>query len=238
MGAMNLISYLRVSTDQQAEHGFGLQVQDEQITSWARAAGHRIVASYRDEGISGSTDVDGRPGLASALAATATAEGLVVAKLDRLARKLTVQEAVLAQVWRSGGRVFTVDLGEVLQDDPDDPMRTAMRQMVGVFAQLERAMIVARMTAGRRAKRERGGFASFGSPSFGQRAEGKELVRDGAEQVVIARMVELRDEGQSLRAISATLNLEGLRPKRAEQWYPETVRRVLRRLETPTAEAA
>ena len=60
-----------------------------------------------------------------------TASGLVVYKLDELARSLTVQEGTLAKVWGLGGSVFSVDLGEVARDDPDDPMRTAMRQMVG-----------------------------------------------------------------------------------------------------------
>ena len=56
--------------------------------------------------------------------------GVVVYNLDRLARKLTVQEGVLATVWDRGGSVFSLgDGGEVQQDDPDDPMRTAMRQM-------------------------------------------------------------------------------------------------------------
>jgi DNA invertase Pin-like site-specific DNA recombinase len=152
-----LVAYLRVSTVAQAEDGLGLDVQQQAIERWAAAGGHTLVATFRDEGISGTKDAADRPGLASALAAVEDgAEGLVVYKLDRLARALTVQEAVLAQVWKSGGRAWAVDVGEVLRDDPDDPMRTAMRQMVGVFAQLERAMIAARMRAGRRLKAQRG----------------------------------------------------------------------------------
>lgn len=48
----------------------------------------------------------------------------VVSSLDRLARSLTLQEASLQQVWGSGGSVFAVDTGEVMADDPDDPVRT------------------------------------------------------------------------------------------------------------------
>src|SRR5207244_11738718 len=88
---------------------------------------------------------------------------------DRLARTLSVQEAALASVWAQGGRVFLPE-GEVLRDDPDDPMRTAMRQMMGVFSQLERGMITARLRAGRAAKAASGGYA-YGSPPFGWRAD-------------------------------------------------------------------
>lgn len=230
---MLCVGYIRVSTDRQADDGAGLDVQHAALEQWAAAAGHTLIAVHRDEGISGAKDAADRPGLASALAAVeAGAQALVVPKLDRLARHLTVQEAVLAQVWRHGGRIFSVDLGEVLQDDPDDPMRTAMRQMVGVFAQLERAMIAARMRAGRRHKAEHGGYAGYGSPRLGQRALDGELVVDDQEQAVIGRIVELRREHKSLREIVAALEVEGLRPKRGGRWHPEVVRRTLARLDT------
>jgi DNA invertase Pin-like site-specific DNA recombinase len=129
--SMRLWAYLRVSTDRQAEHGQGLEVQENGIRAWARANGHTIAGWSRDEGISGSNGIEAREGLGDALAAVADAraDGLVVYKLDRLARALTTQEGILAQAWQSGGRVFSVDGGEVHQNDPDDPMRTAMRQM-------------------------------------------------------------------------------------------------------------
>src|SRR5437773_922223 len=83
----------------------------------------RIVITSRDEGVSGSHGADLRTGLHNALVAVKgrTVDGLVVYRLDRLARKLTVQEAALAKVWDLGGTVFAVDLGEVARDDPDDP---------------------------------------------------------------------------------------------------------------------
>jgi DNA invertase Pin-like site-specific DNA recombinase len=69
-------------------------------------------------------------------------------------------------VWKHGGRVFACDAGEVRQEDPHDPMRTAMRQVLGVWEQLERGTTAARMQAGRRRKAARGGFA-YGAPPYG-----------------------------------------------------------------------
>src|SRR5207244_13557650 len=91
---LRLVAYTRVSTDRQAERGFGLEVQREQIRRWAKSAGHRVVAWYEDAGVSGSNGVETRVALADALAALDGADGVVVARLDRLARQLTVQEAV------------------------------------------------------------------------------------------------------------------------------------------------
>lgn len=126
--------------------------------------------------------------------------------------------------------MFAVDGGEVLQDDDDDPMRTAMRQMVGVFSQLERSMIAKRMRDGRRMKAEKGGYA-YGGPSYGYKAEGGALVPQEGEQAALDRITALRAEGGSLRQIADTLTAEGYRPKRSDKWHPESLRRIVARLE-------
>ncbi len=194
--------------------------------------GHQIVLCTRDEGVSGSRGVDGRPGLHDSLVAIrdGAADGLVVYRLDRLARLLTVQEATLATVWRFGGVVFAIDIGVVPRDDPDDPMKTALRQMVGVFAQLERGMIAARLRAGRRLKADRGGYAGFGSPPYGMRALDGELAREDHEQKAISLIRQLSRNGCSLREIVAELEAAGHKPKRAARWHPETVRRIVSRV--------
>ncbi len=228
---MKLVAYLRVSTDRQADEGLGLAVQLQGVRRWARDNGHRIVLVTRDEGVSGSHDVDARLGLHEALAAVkhGPAEGVVVYRLDRLARKLTVQEATLAKVWEMRATVFAVDIGEVPRDDPDDPMKTALRQMIGVFAQLERGMIAARLRAGRQLKADRGGYAGFGAPPFGTRAVDGELIDDPGERQAVERALVLRASGASLRTIAAVLTEEGYRPKRTDRWHPESLRRVLAR---------
>lgn len=228
---MRLVGYVRVSTREQAEHGLGLDVQERAIKAWCKAHGHRLLAVHADAGVSGSNGVEDRIGLPLALQAVADgqADGLVVVRLDRLARALTVQEATLATVWRIGGKLFTVDSGEVLPDDPDDPMRTAMRQMVGVFAELERRMVVKRLRDGRRRKAELGGFA-YGSPAYGTRAEGGVLVDDDREAAALARIRQLHADGVSLRGMADTLTAEGHRPKRSDRWHPQSLARIVARL--------
>lgn len=226
--SVRLVGYLRVSTATQVEEGQGLAVQEKAIRRWVKEQGHRLIGVYRDEGVSGTTEV--REGLTEALAAVKYngAQGLVVASVDRLARSLTVQEAALQQVWVAGGRVFTVDTGEVLADDPDDPMRTFVRQVLGAVSQLERGMIVRRLRRGRQHKAEQGGYA-YGGPPLGFRAEGGELVPDPGEQAAVGRILELRSKGASLRQIACTLTAEGLEPKRGGAWHPMKVKRVLDR---------
>ena len=224
---LKLVAYIRVSTEAQVD-GFGLEAQIEAIQRWAKARGHRVVQVCRDEGVSGTTDAFDREGLSCAIQGIEhdQADGVVVARLDRLARHLTVQEAVLAHLWHRGAQVFCADSGEVLPDDQEDPMRTAMRQMAGVFSQLDRAMIAKRLRDGRRVKAARGGYVA-GSPPYGFRAEGGELVAVPAEQATLRRMVRLRKAGASLRSIADTLNAEGVTAKRGGPWAATTVSRAI-----------
>ncbi len=160
---MRAVGYLRVSTDRQAEKGFGLDVQERAVRSWARQHGHRLVEIHRDEGVSGSNGLDTRVGLADALQSLRdrNAHGLVVPRLDRLARDLVLQETLLAEVKRLGGRVYSATPAEdeFLADDPQDPSRRLIRQILGAVNEYERSMIALRMRGGRERKRAAGGYA-------------------------------------------------------------------------------
>ena len=52
---------------------------------------------------------------------------------------------------------------------------------------------------------------------------------DEVEQRAVARILELREAGQSYRQIIAALEAEGIRPRSAEYWSPSTVRKVVLR---------
>ena len=57
------ICYLRVSSTGQVD-GTGLDRQRESLEAFAKSAGYEIIATYADEGISGTVDGFDRPGLA------------------------------------------------------------------------------------------------------------------------------------------------------------------------------
>ncbi|MFE1028272.1 recombinase family protein [Streptomyces sp. NPDC058818] len=165
---------------------------------------HRLVKLFVEKAQSGTIAGDERPELATALlwVEEKKAQGIVAPNLERLARELVVQEA-------------------------EDPMRTAMRQMMGVFAQLDRGMTVAKLRRGRRIKGEKGQYA-YGAPPYGWQAHKKELTEEEMEQAGRARARQLRDEDElSFRQIAAVLEAEGVQPKRGTRWHPETVRRML-----------
>src|SRR6516164_5988833 len=176
---MRVAAYLRVSTDRQADEGLGLEVQEQAIRAWALGCGDRVVLWARDEGVSGSNGLDTREALGDVLEALkkATAGGVVVYRLDRPARDLVLQEQLLADIRRMGAEVFSTSSAEAsyLGDDPNDPSRKLIRQVLGAVNEYERAIIALRLRSGRRKKYDNGGYA-FGSPPYGWRAVRRDLV--------------------------------------------------------------
>jgi len=230
---VKLVAYVRVSTAGQVSDGYGLSIQEKAVRAWAKANGHRIVQLVREEGVSGAKEAVDRPGLSEALTLIqdGTAAGLLIPRLDRLARSVTVQEATLAFVWRHGGRVFAADSGDIAEDQ-DDPYRIAMREMAGVFAGLERRIIVKRLKDGRAAK-EASGRKAVGAYAYGTHGVGEGRERDAgtnpAEATARDRILELRRASKSYREICEALDAEGYRPRRAAQWQPMVVRAICRR---------
>jgi DNA invertase Pin-like site-specific DNA recombinase len=222
---VKVVGYVRVSTERQADEGMGLDLQEAAIRDYCQTNGHRLVEVFTDEGISGA--LSERPGLGAALALLeqAGADGLVVYRLDRLARSLIHQETVVERLASRGRRVLSVSEADV---DGEDPTRVLVRQVLGAIAQYERALIVARMKAGRTAKAARGGYAG-GAPPYGRRAVRRELRDDPKELKAVERVCQLRADGRSLRQIAAALTAEGFTPKRGLRWHPNTIRRILNR---------
>src|SRR5687768_12379073 len=60
------VAYVRVSTDRQAEIGMGLDVQEAAIREWALQGDYQLVDVLREEGVSGTKELDERPALLEA----------------------------------------------------------------------------------------------------------------------------------------------------------------------------
>jgi site-specific DNA recombinase len=225
---MTYLPYLRVSTDRQAENGLGLAQKEKSIRAFLRHRRVRSVRFFEDRGVSGA--VEDRPGLAELLAELRPGDVVVVARLDRLARDLLTQEFLLRDIRQRGADLISCSTAEAdyLQEDPHDPTRKLIRQVLGAVSEFERALIRLRLQRGRALKAERGGYA-FGSPPFGYRAESGELVPVLEEQEAIALAFKLRRSGCSLREIGQALSEEGHRSKRGGAWYPSTVARLVSR---------
>ena len=228
---MRYVIYLRVRTDLQAEQGHGLASQEETCRAWLRAHRKRLVGVYTDAGRSGADDLATRPGLASAAAqlASGKADGILVYRLDRLARDVVLQEQLLAELHRMGKELRSCSPTEddALQHDPDDPTRELVRRILGSIATYERQMFRLRLRAGKAQKKAEGGYIG-GSPPYGWTAARGQLVPVPDEQKVIRLMCRLIDSGVSYRGVVAELTRRGIEP-RGKMWRPNTVHDIVRR---------
>ena len=229
---MKAVGYCRISTEGQSD-GLGLDVQRRQVTDHCWTKAYELVETFEDV-TSGSNGLEERTALAGALEALEV-DGcgvLVVPRLDRLARDLVMQEQLLAEVWRTGAEVESAAEGEAnLRDDPEDPSRALIRQVLGAVSEYERKMIVLRMSRGRMAKAARGGFAT-GSPPYGWAADGHGgLVEVEHEQEVIEIIREMWGAGLNTQQIAEHLNEREIPTKRGPgyKWWRGTVERIIKR---------
>lgn len=219
------IGYARVSSQEQ-KYGQTISLQEKAIQEKAAAEGWRLLRIHRDEARSGSNGLDSRKGLAEALAAceAAQADVLVVSEYSRLARDLILQETTIQRLAQVGVQVVAVLEPEV---GGDEHTRTLIRQVLGAVKQYERAVIRARMEAGR-ARAVAEGRRGQGQPPYGYRAEAGRLVAIPEEQAVLATMRQWQAEGVPLAEIARRLNEAGQEARRG-RWHPTSVARVLRR---------
>jgi DNA invertase Pin-like site-specific DNA recombinase len=141
--------YLRVSADEQS-----VDMQRRELMTAVERHGWKAVAEFVDEGISGAKGRDQRPAFDRLCRAIVRREFDVVAawSVDRFGRSLQDLVAFLGEVHGAGVDLYLDRQGL----DTSTPAGKAMFQMLGVFAEFERAMIVQRVRAGMAKARAQG----------------------------------------------------------------------------------
>ncbi len=203
---MRVVGYLRVSTAEQGRSGLGLDAQRSMVEAACTQRGWDLVDVVVDAGASGK-DLD-RPGLRRVLDAIAVGEvdGLVVAKADRLTRRLADLLALVEWLDAAGAVLVALDLGV----DTSTPVGRMMQQMLGVLAEFEREKGRERTTDALAALRANGRPVS--GPSVVDRPE------------LAERIARHRADGWTFQAIADALNADGVATLRGgSQWRVSSV---------------
>jgi DNA invertase Pin-like site-specific DNA recombinase len=209
---MQVIGYARVSTEEQAASGLGLEDQRQRV---AQEADRRSwsVTWIEDAGYS-AKDLN-RPGIGSALAALreGDADALVVAKLDRLSRSLMDFAGLMERARKEGWAVIALDLGV----DMTTPAGEMMANVMASFAQYERRLI---------GQRTRDALAVL-------KSQGRRLGRPVLVLPSTAERIGLwRAAGATYQGCADALNAAGVPTAHGGQrWYASTVRSVLRSID-------
>jgi DNA invertase Pin-like site-specific DNA recombinase len=185
--AKRVALYLRVSTAEQTTNN-----QRRELRQVAIRHGWNVVEVYEDAGLSGAKSREDRPGLDALMKAIARREIDMVAawSVDRLGRSLIDLLGFLQELHAKNVDLFLHQQGL----DTSTPSGRAMFQMLGVFAEFERAMIRERVKTGL----ERA------------RADGVQLGRRKIEDTdprKVAAVLALRAKNMGLRRIAREVGL-------------------------------
>ena len=223
MAKTKAVSYLRVSGKGQIE-GDGFERQRTAIARFAKAAKFELVDEFRDEGVSGTKELEARRGLATLLDRIESngVKVVIVERADRLARDLMVSEVILGQLTKAGAKVLTAD-GADLSSAEDDPTRTLIRQVLSAVAQFDKSVTVLKLRAARERLRRKGRRVEGRKP-YGFRPD---------EQATLDYMRQLRalprGERLSYDGIAERLNAEGKTTRYGKLWTRAGVFQVLSR---------
>jgi DNA invertase Pin-like site-specific DNA recombinase len=201
------VSYLRVSTNKQGKSGLGLEAQQASITRLLGEKGLTLVAEFKDIATGSKDD---RKGLEEAIAyAKKTGALLVIAKLDRVSRKMSF----IATMMESGIQFAVAEL----------PNATAFQlHIYAALAQEERRLISERTKAALQAAKQRGTVLGRNGKILAQKKKAAAL---GFAHSLKDILVELRDSGLTFREIAEDMNDRGIASFSGGRWHAMTVKR-------------
>ena len=146
--------YIRVSTQDQAQHGFSLDAQQDALQNYAKALGYEIFKIYKDEGKS-AKDLN-RPEMINLLrdAESRKFQAIFIYKLDRFSRSL--KDLILTIDKLKDWGIDFVSLQDKIETA--SASGKLMFQIIGAFAEFERNIIGDRTKFGMERKAREGGF--------------------------------------------------------------------------------
>lgn len=211
------VAYLRVSTDKQGKSGLGLEAQREAVARYVAANGVDLIGEHIEvETGKGANALSKRPELVAALA-TAKREkaGLIIAKLDRLARNVHF----ISGLMETGVEFAVAD------------MPNADRFQLHLFAALaekEAEVISQRTKAALAAAKDRG--TELGKHGKVLAARNQAEAMDRLEPIA-ADLLALKAEGLSVRKMVEALNTRAIPSPAGGKWHPASLHKALVRLD-------
>lgn len=215
--------YARVSTDEQAEHGYSIDAQRDACRAFATARGWTAAQEYVDAGFSGGKS--DRPAWQQMIAdARAGAfQVLIVHKLDRFSRDVLAGLRVIADLRAAG--VSFVSVSE--QMDFTTPMGGVMMTMLLAFAQLYREQLRTEVTKGKTQKAKRG-RSNANRPPFGyKRIDGRDVIDPPAADLWREAFALAGAGATSDTDIAAWLNARGATTPEGKPFSRTSVREMM-----------
>ena len=224
----NAVLYIRVSTKEQGKKGrYGVDAQLCAVLEYCTKHGYTIVGACSDIGKSGTLDSLEREGLTQAmtLAKTGTADVIVAAAQDRLARG-SVFDEIRSMARKDGYRLEAVKESMDVAADENELTGDAM----AFVATIERKNIAKRTLAGRKERAKIDGRSSSYVP-FGYKLDSDNLIAIDEKQAAIVRFIlSEREAGRPYQEIADRLRYNGdEKPSGGTDWNVGNVQTIEKR---------
>lgn len=213
------VSYMRCSGRGQVD-GDTWDRQSGEISAYAIAQDFTVLSEFRDEGVSGKTELEGRTGLTELLAylqVETRCKLVLVESSDRLARDSLVAEIIIREFQKLGVRVIAAAGGVDLTSGSDlNPTAKLIRQILAAIAEFDRCVTVNKLRAARERVKAKTG-----------RCEGRKPYGETeAERTTMELMTQMRERGRSYGYIAQFLNDNNSLARHGKPWHQSSIAKI------------
>jgi len=223
---MKVYAYLRVSgKGQVVGHGFDRQL--ESVQAFCDKAGYGIDQVFEEQ-VSGTKAEADRPEFSSMVAAILRdgVDTVVVESLDRLAREYRIQEQLLIYLASKGINLISANTGEdVTKAINADPMKKAMVQIQGIFAELDKSLTVKKLRKAREKIRKETGKCE-GRKGYAETEEGVKIL----DEIKSLRRKPKGKKRRTYNEVAELLNEKGYTDANGNPFSGNTIKAMLHRL--------
>lgn len=206
---LRAVKYKRVSTDEQALHGYSIAAQDDILDEYCKEKGYMIVGDYTDEGISGAKPPLKRPALNQLLADVEAGkiDVIIFTKLDRWFRSIE-QYYKVQEILERHNVVWQAVLEDYNTATADGRLKVNI--MLSVAAnERERTSERIKVVFNHKAKNNEyygGGNLPIGYKKIVDEQGRKRLVKDPEEEPIVIEFFELMKKTNNLHGTTRLLN--------------------------------
>lgn len=218
--------YLRLSGQGQLD-GNGFDRQEQTIKDFAKSVDIKIVTIYQEQ-VSGVTDESDRPVFQQMISDILRngVRTIIVERLDRLAREYRIQESLIIYLASKNITLINASTGENITKSMDsDPMKKALIQIQGVFAELDKNLLVKKLRTARETIREDLGKCE-GRKGYNENPEKRDFLLKTIKKL---RRKPRGRKRPTYAATAARLNEMGIESLTRKQWSGAMVQNFLQR---------
>ena len=209
--------YARVSTETQAEKGFGLEAQEQAIRKYAKDNGIELTNIFKDEGISANIHDDAdddallkRQALMELLSDVEAGDTIIVLNTSRLWRSDMTKVLVRRELMKHQAKIISIEQPryDLYSKDPNEFFINSMMELIDIYDRMNIALKLAR---GRSVKAHKGNKPAGICPYGYQYSDDKKSVIINEEQAQTVKFIfSEAQKGRSMQSIADALNEQGI----------------------------